>query len=593
VASGAWARQLALLAAYVAAGIAVTWPRAPYLAEGKLPAVRDVSGYVWDLWWVARQVAHLGNPWFTSHMAAPFGIQLGFDTTMPLAGILMTPVTLAFGPSATFSLLTIVAPGLLCYVMYRAARLWLAPAGAIAAGALFGLSSMLTWQNWYHLNISLGTIFLPLTLEAAIRLRRAPTGRRAITLGLVLGACVLVNQESAVLAAILAVLILAPWLIVTVARERPAARARIGQLAMAALTAVIVASPQLIAMIGQVQAGGATAKQGALVQTYGMYGATLPDVFAPSPRVASFGLGSLGAVFHYRQAAEGLPTFGLMLTVLALLGLAVSWRRRSAWWLTAIWLGSAALALGPTLIIVGRQYIPLGASWQGTRVSLLMPYTWLVRIPGLSALREADRLALLGLIGAAVLAGMAVDWLSRRARPLMVAALVLAALEAGWSGADGPGVMPTALPALDGPIARDPSSSVVLDVPWGLRGGIPLHGLPIATPPLLIATADGHPRAISYTSWVPAPTIRATEQNAFYARLNAAQHGKPSSPAQLSAARRDLRGLRIGWVLVWRSAWTTSDPAARYAEVAGYLRQTGFRPDYAADGVMVFRPGPG
>ena len=34
-------------------------------------------------------------------------------------------------------------------------------------------------------------------------------------------------------------------------------------------------------------------------------------------------------------------------------------------------------------------------------VSLLMPYTWLVRVPGLSALREADRLALLGLVGAA------------------------------------------------------------------------------------------------------------------------------------------------------------------------------------------------
>ena len=42
-----------------------------------------------------------------------------------------------------------------------------------------------------------------------------------------------------------------------------------------------------------------------------------------------------------------------------------------------------------------------------------MPYTWLVHIPGLSALREADRFALLGMIGAAVLAGAAVDWLAR------------------------------------------------------------------------------------------------------------------------------------------------------------------------------------
>ena len=84
-----------------------------------------MASYVWDLWWTAHQVVHLGNPWFTDHMAAPVGIQLGFNTTMPLAGLVMSPVTLPFGPSAAYNLLTIVMPGLLCYVMYRVGRLWL------------------------------------------------------------------------------------------------------------------------------------------------------------------------------------------------------------------------------------------------------------------------------------------------------------------------------------------------------------------------------------------------------------------------------------------------------------------------------------
>src|ERR1700747_839821 len=35
------ARQLGLLAGYLVAGIAVTWPRATWLAEGRLPATRD------------------------------------------------------------------------------------------------------------------------------------------------------------------------------------------------------------------------------------------------------------------------------------------------------------------------------------------------------------------------------------------------------------------------------------------------------------------------------------------------------------------------------------------------------------------------
>ena len=69
------AGELAVLAAYLAAGIAVTWPRAA-TGPGRVPAVRDISSYVWDLWWVAHQAVHLANPWFTGSMAAPVGIQL-------------------------------------------------------------------------------------------------------------------------------------------------------------------------------------------------------------------------------------------------------------------------------------------------------------------------------------------------------------------------------------------------------------------------------------------------------------------------------------------------------------------------------------
>ena len=121
---------------------------------------------------------------------------------MPLPGLLMTPVTLAFGPSASYNLLVILCPGLLCYAMYRAARLWLpTQLGAIAAGAFFGLSAMLAWQDWYHLNIALGALFLPLALEAAVRLRRPRRcARRPWSCGVVLGAAVLTDSESAVLA---------------------------------------------------------------------------------------------------------------------------------------------------------------------------------------------------------------------------------------------------------------------------------------------------------------------------------------------------------------------------------------------------------
>src|SRR6202042_2259476 len=61
VVRGPVAVQLAVLAGFVAAGIAVSWPRVTYLA-GRLPATRDAGSYVWGVWWVARQGEHLGNP---------------------------------------------------------------------------------------------------------------------------------------------------------------------------------------------------------------------------------------------------------------------------------------------------------------------------------------------------------------------------------------------------------------------------------------------------------------------------------------------------------------------------------------------------
>jgi hypothetical protein len=573
-------RHLALLAVYLAAGIAATWPRATYLPRHLLPETRDTSGYVWDLWWTAHQVVHLGNPWFTGHMAAPVGIQLGFDTTMPLAGLIMTPVTLAFGPSASFTLLTIVLPGLLSYVMYRAARLWLQPPGAIAAGALYGLSSMMAWQDWYHLNIALGSLFLPMTLEAAIRLRRRPGPRQGVILGAVLGASVLINQESAVMAVLLAAAALAPWLAGRRSGARlPALRA----LAAGAIAAAVVASPQLIAMIQQaVTGGGASEAPTKLAMSYDTYGASLTGLFAPSPQVARYGLHGLAALYQYRIPTESVETFGAVLSALALCGLAASWRRRSAWLLAALWLGGAALALGATLVIGTRSYTPLAETWHGTRVSLIMPYTWLVHVPGLSALREADRLALLGLVGAALLAGAAVDWLARHARLAIVVVGVLAVLEAGWTAPPSRGLMPTALPALDGRIAADHSGSIVLDIPFGLRGGLPLYGSATPKPALLLATDDGHPRAISYTSWVPRPTAAWFRRHTFYVWLVKVQKGRNVSAAQLAAARSDVRGINIGWVLVW---------SGTPARVIRYLTGVGFAFSYRADHVSVYRPG--
>jgi hypothetical protein len=602
---GPVARQAGILLCFIAAGVLATIPLAANLA-GRIPSARDPASYVWDFWWVAHQVTHLGNPWFTPLMAAPAGVQLGFHTVMPLPAVLLTPVTLALSPAFSYNLLTVILPGLLCYAMYRAARLWLRSAiGAVAAGVFFGLSCMLTQQDWYHLNIALGAIFLPMALEASVRLRRQPGRRQALILGLVMGAAVLTDQESAVLAAIVVALVLLPWLL-----RRPS-WARLWPVALAAVIGAVVASPQIVAMAQEIGVGGLSIKPSTLAVSYKQYGIGLPGMFTPTPRVSTFGLKALAGPFLHGRDNEGMPMFGVTLTLLALAGLVVSWRRRSAWQLAGLWIGCAALALGTSLWIGKIQYLPLSSVWNGVRVSGLMPYTWFVRLPGLSSFREADRLAILGLLPAALLAAAAVEWFRyhAHAKPVLAVVAVGVILESGYAGNPKVGSIQVSYPGVDRGIVAGPPGSIVLDLPFGLRGGIPVRGVPFFPQALVMATEDGHPRSIAYTSRVPQPTINAITAHPFYKALIDAQHqdpqrcpfrmpGQPQSlnlcqhpygvvpngpvvavsnvseyltPKVLAAARADAARMNIGWAVVWKRNGSVS----RF--VLTFLHQTGFR----------------
>jgi hypothetical protein len=365
--------------------------------------------------------------------------------------------------------------------------------------------------------------------------------------------------------------------------------------------------------------GGLAIDPHLLAVSYKQYGIGLPGMFTPTPRVADFGLDGLAGPFLHGRDNEGLPMFGTVLTALALFGLAVSWRRRSAWLLAALWAGCAVLALGTSLWIGKHQYLPLAQTWHDVRVSGLMPYTWFVRIPGLASFRNADRLAILGLVPAALLAGAAVNWFRYHAKPVLVVVLALGILEAGYSGNAKVRSMPTSYPKVDAGIAADHSGSIVVDIPFGLRGGIPVYGSPFFAKALVMATADGHPRAIAYTSRSPKYAISAIEAHPFYRYLNLMQHQRPMvcpwalpapgtlrpghqeqatgcpvtvgvaplsrlklSPAQLAAARRDASRMNVGWAVVWKRNISIS------GFVLAYLKATGFSYCYRDGNVLVY-----
>jgi hypothetical protein len=629
-----------ILIGFLLAGIVFTWPRITYLRDHTLPGTRDAASFVWGFYWVAHQVAHLSNPWFTRYLAAPVGTQLGFHTLLPLPGLVMTPITLAFGPAASYNLLSVLTPGLLAYAMYRVGRLWLpSQTGAIAAGALYGLSSMLTNNSWYELNLAMGALFIPLALEGAVRLRRRPGWRQAVILGAVLGAALLTDQESAILATFAAGLALLPWLVSGLSRAKRAKRTdeagsgatpaaepvpdsgpgrtilgRLWPVAVAAVATLVVASPQIIAMIAQAAEGNASFPRLQLAASYDQYGAGLLGLFAPSPRLWTYGFDGASSFFYHsgiinpdhlvgELQVSDVPMFGVMLTILAVAGLILSFRRRNAWLLALLALGCAALALGPQIWIGSHVYTPFAQTWQGIRVSLLMPYTWLVRVPIFSNFREAWRFAELGLAGMALLAGATINWLRYHAKPVLAVVAVLSLFELGWAG-NPPGnvmprlikinSMPAAMPKLDRRIAADHSSSIVVDFPFGIRGGPPIYGQGFNPETEVLATADGHPLANGLISRVPDSTLNGIQSQAFYVGLNAVSH-QPARALEVgrdgvyyqkkqlmttagwhaleAAAKQNAERINIGWVIVWPQQQVPHS-------IAHFLTATGFKLAY-------------
>ncbi len=669
--------HLAVLLGYIGVGIAVTWPHVTYLS-GRLPYTRDAGSYTWGFWWMARCVTHLTDPWTTNYLAAPIGASLGMHALMPLPGALLTPITLIFGPAVSYNLLSAIMPGLLAYAMYRAARLWVpSQVGAIAAGVFFGFASMLDFQTWVHINLAAGVLFLPITLEAAVRLRRRPGVGQAIALGLVLAASMMTDQESAVLALILAGLTLLPWLFAVkpVAQDvkplpvgqddeqrtrfwrrlragfarsksvdpdmadpdaadpaaadpaaadpaaadpdaadldvtvpdaledprprpnflrrrilQPLARFAVGRLrwlrsvprrlywrrllvvAAAGVLAVAASLPQIIAIIHANAEGSPPVTLNA--SSY-LQGIKIPDMFLPSPRITDFGL----TFTHSKNAS----TFGALATFLALVGVVIAWRRRrSARLLFLLWLGAAVLALGGDLITGAGIFLPLRHYDNGIITSLILPYSWFVKIPGLAGFREPSRIAFLGLIPVALLAGYTVNWIRYHVRWLLVPVLVLAVFEAGLTTPPhAQSTMPTSFPALDNPIAADHSASIVIDVPFGLRGGTGVTGLPFPPQTQVLAANDGHPIADALLSRVPTGVRDAIDAEPFYADLIATQRGQRQfTPQELLAARQNAAAMHVGWVLLW----------VYNKNLRNFLVKAGFRYLYRADGASVWQP---
>lgn len=127
----------------------------------------DPALFLWFFQWPATAVAHGHNPFYSSALFHPGGINLLSQTSVLGLSIPLIPVTWIWGPVASLNLAATLAPALSAFTMLLVLRRWVKwmPAAYIG-GLLFGFSpAVLTSLQFAHL-MTAALMLVPLILAA-------------------------------------------------------------------------------------------------------------------------------------------------------------------------------------------------------------------------------------------------------------------------------------------------------------------------------------------------------------------------------------------------------------------------------------------
>lgn len=202
----ATSRRADLVAALCYLGLAVfvlarLWAHVDrrYLTDGG----QDQQQWEWFFAVTAQHVVHLDNPFFTDLQNHPLGVNLMANTTMLGLGIPLTPVTLLFGPSATWVLVLTGGLASTAYGWYLVFSRHLVGTGLAAGvgGGFCGFAPAMISHATSHPNFVVLAV-IPLIVLQLVRIARTTRPvRDGVVLGLLVTFQVFLGEETLLLAA--------------------------------------------------------------------------------------------------------------------------------------------------------------------------------------------------------------------------------------------------------------------------------------------------------------------------------------------------------------------------------------------------------
>jgi hypothetical protein len=329
-------------------------PATVYIGRGPDPQL-----YIWFMAWWAHAISHRLNPFLTSVIWAPSGVNLAWTANMPLAAWLVYPVTRGFGPMVSYNLLCLLSPALagwsafaLCRYVVR--RWWPAAFG----GLLFAFSPYVLSRMLGNMDL---TLVCPIPLAVYVTLRRIDGNLSArglvAALAMLIAAQFLLFAElvaSATLFGAIAIALAAPAM---TPRKRRDLYATAAQIAVAYAAAAIIVSPYLYYMFAFPTAPG--------------------EIFSPwhfAIDLASFVIPTtvnqlgrapflLPLAHQFRaELAETGAYLGLPMLAIVMLFAREHWHAPGGRFLLHLLVVICVLAMGPRLEIAGRIVMGLPGS---------------------------------------------------------------------------------------------------------------------------------------------------------------------------------------------------------------------------------------
>lgn len=283
----------------------------------------DQEQTIWYLGWTPHALANGLDPFFTTQIGAPDGVNLMWNTPMTLLGLLGWLPAKIGGPIFGFNVLMVVGIALSGFTAWLAIRRWAGDGlHSMVGGAVYAFSPYVASHAALHLNLA--TAWIPplflLVLDELLVTRRRPPWRAGVALGVLSTAQLLITEEMLAMSVVAAGVLVC---VMAVARRDGRVRARwregaarlVPALAVATMTFLLLAAwPLAVQFFGPQRIGEQ-------VQDPKTYSTDLLNLVLPTPYqlvapdAATRVSHEFSGLYHEATGYLGLPLLVLLIVV--------------------------------------------------------------------------------------------------------------------------------------------------------------------------------------------------------------------------------------------------------------------------------------